>query len=48
MVSPDLVTGAVVGECMCVCVQVCACVYVCLCVHACVRVRACVCVDLSC
>ena len=38
MVSPDLVTEAVVGECMhgCICVCVCVCVFVCKCVCVCV------------
>ena len=49
MVSPDLVTGAVVSACMdvhvymCVCVLVCLHVCVCVCMCACVRVRVCVC-----
>ena len=48
MVSPDLVTGAVVGECTHRCVCVCTCVCVCVCVRACVHawlgacVRGCV------
>ena len=52
MVSPDLVTGAVVSACMdvhvlymCVCVLVClhVCARVCMCACVRVRVRVCVC-----